>query len=144
MDSHVAEIVVSVLFAGAVNWIVTQVLVVAGLFEECREWVVTRGKSLTGRWGLPGKKLAYFVKCPLCVGVWIGFAQAGIMPGPVHLSGWMAWADWIVNGLLYKAVGHLFFQINGWFHAKIELMNAQAKVAEAVVKPKEGQKLTAA
>ena len=132
MGSYVAASVALVLFAGLLNWIITQILVAGGLFHEYREWVGRHGKRIALRRPILGNKLAYFVSCPLCVGTWIGFAQGVVMPGPLQLIGWMSWFNWAANGLVYKAVGHLFFQLNGWFHSRIELMNSETKATQIV------------
>lgn len=120
-----------VLFLGGVNWIATEIVVTSVIFEDAREVVDKFGKWVRKRFPRTGRKVCYFLKCALCVGVWIGFIEAAAFGGPLHPHGtWAVWAAFIANGLLYKAPGHLLLQINGWFHNRVELMKWQALLAK--------------
>jgi|GEM_PF-3713904 len=131
VDSHGALQTLSfVFFLGAVNWIVTLMLVSALIFEDLRELFDKLGKRVEKRHPRVGRKISDFFKCALCVGVWIGFIQAGLFGGPLRLEGGWAWATFIANGLLYKAVGHLLLQVNAWFHGRVELLKWLARCAE--------------
>ncbi len=120
-----------VLFLGGVNWMATEIVVTSVIFEDVRRAVDRFGKHIGRRFPQVGKKLCYFVKCALCVGVWIGFIEAFAFGGPLHPHGiWAAWAAFIANGLLYKAPGHLLLQVNAWFHHRVELTKWQADLAK--------------
>ena len=93
-----------VVWAGLVNWIATTILVEGELFRPVRErvggWVPpTNPFSFFGGgyWRRP--KVAYLVQCHLCTGTWVGFVLALVVPGPFEF--------FVLDGLLYKAVGHL-------------------------------------
>jgi len=79
-----------------------------------------------------GPRLKYLPTCPMCMGVWIGFTQAGVFGGPLDVN--ISWAPWIANvsmsivanGLLFKAVGHFFIQLGAILHHTAEFMKARA------------------
>lgn len=123
-----------VLFLGAVNWVATEIVVTSVIFEDVRKLVDKLGRRIETRFPRAGSKVRYFVKCPLCVGVWIGFVEAAAFGGPLHPHGiWAVWAAFVANGLLYKAPGHLLLQVNAWFHHRVELTKQQASLAELEV-----------
>ena len=139
MDSNVAESLSVLLYASLINWVATYILVSGVIFEDYRNWVKGIAKRIQRRAPRTGKQLAYLVSCALCMGTWVGFALAVVLPGPVHprhpwwAPSWMiATVAIILNGLLYKAVGHLFLQVNGWFHSRIELMNSETKANRVI------------
>lgn len=93
------------LYAGLVCWLVTTILVEGELLRPLREaaggWVPPY--ELLGMADLPGfwrrPKIAYLIQCHLCTGTWVGLLLGLVVPGPLSLR--------LLNGLLYKAVGHL-------------------------------------
>lgn len=119
-----------VIYAGLINWLVTTIFVESTLFAPYRDYFVQRGLRVwigdeklprnvvpqgytpeqleTARvepdryWG----KLAQFVTCHMCTGVWVGLAEALYFGGPLH-----GWAAVVANALLYKAVGHLVLEL---------------------------------
>lgn len=120
-----------VAFLGLVNWIATEVIVTSVIFKDVREVMDRLGKRVSQRSPRLGEKICYFLKCALCVGVWVGFIQAAFFSGPLQLEGWWSWATFIANGLLFKGAGHLFLQVNGWFHNRIELMKSQVQAIKS-------------
>lgn len=118
-----------ILALGAVNWIATEIIASSVIFKDVREAVDKVGERIVGRFPRIGEKVCYFLKCALCVGVWIGFAEAAVFGGPLHPEGMWAWSAFIANGLLYKAPGHLLLQINAWFHNRVELLKHLAEAA---------------
>jgi len=120
-----------VLFLGAVNWVTTEIVVTSVIFKDLRDAADKLGTRIKKRYPRIGEKVCYFLKCALCVGVWIGFIEAAAFGGPLHPHGeWAAWATFLANGLLYKAPGHLLLQLNGWFHNRVELLKWQAEAAK--------------
>ena len=124
-----------VIYAGLINWIVTTIFVESKLFEPWRTWVIHEAYQirygdewhhignkhwfefpiettqeqadavqpvLRGPWA----KVAQLVTCQLCTRVWVGFALALYLSGPIH--GVFAIP---ANGLLYAAVGHFLFEL---------------------------------
>lgn len=110
-----------ILIAGALNWFTTLVLVEGFIFKKRRERVKFQARRLA-KWclkcpspgfmrrnlGATAQKMVYFVECHLCMGTWVGFVLASFMPVPVHIPAWGATT--IVNGLLFKAVGHMILE----------------------------------
>lgn len=120
-----------VVYAGLINWIVTTIFVESHLFARPRDWVVRKGLVVvtqTGRHRMPyiwpedttaeeadaGRivpygwrgKFSQLVTCHLCVRVWVGFALALYLGGPLG-----GWAAPVANGLLYAAAGHLVLEL---------------------------------
>jgi len=120
-----------VLFLGLVNWVATEIVVTSIIFKDIREWTDNLGMRLKKRHPRTGEKLCYFLKCALCVGVWIGFVEALVFDGPLHSQlTWIGWAAFVANGLLYKGVGHLLLQVNAWFHHRIDLMKVDVQMKQ--------------
>lgn len=120
-----------VLFLGAVNWVTTEIVVTSVIFKDVREAADKLGTRIKQKHPRIGEKVCYFLKCALCVGVWIGFIEAAAFGGPLHPHGvWAAWAAFVANGLLYKAPGHLLLQLNGLFHNLVELLKWRADAAK--------------
>src|SRR5690348_6181589 len=83
--SQVALYMVLILAAGVANYIATWVIVLGAIFAEIRDWVEKRCVCVQKRCEKRNQtfctrttrfvagKVMYFVKCPLCVGVWVGF-----------------------------------------------------------------------
>lgn len=86
----------TVVFGGLVNWLATYIWVEGEVFREVREFADKH---------LP-PKLRYLFHCPLCAGTWVGFLEAALIPGP--FTGPIAL---FLNGLLYKAAGHLILEV---------------------------------
>lgn len=66
---------------------------------EQAPWSIIRRESGLFKW------LDFLLCCPLCVGVWVGIAEAiyvQVRPGV---------AGFIFSALLYKAVGHLILEL---------------------------------
>ena len=102
----------TVLFAGLVNWLATLIIVESFVFEPVRSWV---------RQGWPGSKLDYLMSCHLCMGTWAGLILALVVPGPfTHPT-----LFWFLNGLLYKAVGHIVLEITAILKHINSLLNAR-------------------
>lgn len=125
-----------VLWAGLINWLVTTIITESTLFSPLRLWLIFRStaimtpdglkhvgreayswpedttsadvdaamanKIVHGRW----KKPTQLLTCQLCTRVWIGFALALYLGGPIGGFFWV-----IANGLLYAAVGHLLYSL---------------------------------
>lgn len=80
------------------NWLATYILCEGHIFEGSRNWIESH---------LP-EKMAYLCRCQLCMGTWVGFAEALIISHqPFH--GWYAI---IASGLVFKAFGHAFLVIH--------------------------------
>lgn len=109
----------TVLFLGLVNWIATIIIVESVIFEDVREWVQRRGKLMEATRPRAGRKVGYVLTCALCVGTWVGFVEALCFGGPLRFGV----LSFIANGLLFKALGHLFLQVNALAHHKIEEMS---------------------
>ena len=120
----------SVLFLGGVNWVATEIIVTSVIFEDVREAVIKLGARVEERHPRIGRKVSYFCKCALCVGIWIGFAEAIVLGGPLHPGGIWAWSAFIVNGLIYKFVGHLLLQVNAAFHNAVELLQQHVRLTK--------------
>lgn len=105
-----------VIFLGLVNWIATIIITESVIFEDVRSVVTSRADCIGRRHPSIGRKLRYFVTCALCMGTWVGFIQAICFGGPLEFG----YLSFVANGLLYKAIGHLFLQINAWFHVTIQ------------------------
>lgn len=124
----------TVVALGLVNWLVTTILVESELFKPLRRWVRARyefhrfGPRRAERsawWDLDldrnldrpfharrtalWHKVDYLVGCHLCAGTWIGIALAGIAGGP-----FAGVVGIILNGLLYKAIGHLTLETSAF------------------------------
>lgn len=154
---QVALYVVLILAAGVANYIATWVIVLGAIFAELRDWVERRCLCIQTRCDKRGRtlctrttrflagKVMYLVKCPLCVGVWVGFVQAVILPIPFATSLFgtvpvlSSSAAVIVNGLVFKGIGHGLFELvsvwrnrNAQLEAQTRLANEQAKLAGAI------------
>jgi hypothetical protein len=118
--------IVVLIAAGLINFIATLVIVDSFLFKSVRDagqkfgcWLQRHG------WLFAGKHIVYFVTCPLCVGIWIGFAQTLVLP-PVFQA--PVWISWLINGLLFKGLGHVVYQVNAWFHVRIAFINRETEM----------------
>lgn len=99
------------LYAGLVVWLVTLILVEGEIFRPVREllsgYVPAHWVDATPRFKISEynrrPKLAYLVGCHLCTGTWVGLGVAFLIPGPLpHV---------VLNGLLYKAIGHVVLEV---------------------------------
>ena len=116
--------------AGLVNWLATTILVEAKLLEPVRCWVAGRTPAAEAGWqhddyGDPiplswqdarpeyirRPKLAYLVGCHLCTGTWVGLAMAGFVAGPFTAAVSFPPAAFVLNGLLFKALGHSILHV---------------------------------
>jgi len=98
---------VTVLYGGLIVWLATLIIVESFIFQPLRDWLETRYwlKRSTGRRTAPyWQKLAYLIRCQLCMGTWVGWVVAAFIPGPLPLF-------W--TGLLYKAVAHCILEVTG-------------------------------
>ena len=119
-------------FASLINWLVTTIFVESSLFAPMRDKVLRMGvvlKLKDGRLVSPtgqlnenltredieagqiirkwyAEKAAMLVTCIMCLGVWVGFAEALYFGGPLG-----GWAAIVANGLLYKAGGHFIYEL---------------------------------
>lgn len=132
----------NVIFAGIINWLITTIFVESTLFAPWRAWV--SGHSLRVCFGEdcyktgddievepdlvgsatlqhhgPWVKVAQLVTCHMCLGTWVGFAEAAYFGGPFH-----GWAAIIANGLLYKGIGHLVLELRP--QAWVQLLKARS------------------
>lgn len=82
----------TVLWAGLICWLVTLIIVESELFRPVRERLTEIHP-----------KLAYLSGCHLCTGTWVGIGMALIISGPFGF--------FLLNGLLFKAVGHIALEI---------------------------------
>jgi hypothetical protein len=118
---------------GFVCWLVTMIIVDSELVRPIRDWIdnkrtqAERDRKLwwamldgydpeddweTGLDGSPRikrriilwRKARYLVGCYLCTGVWVGLILSALTLGIAPLGGGVL--GWLLNGLLYKAVGH--------------------------------------
>lgn len=109
----------TVVFLGLVNWIATIIIVESVIFEDVRSFIQRRGKLLEATRPALGRKLGYVITCALCTGTWVGFVEALCFGGPLRFGV----LSFIANGLLFKAIGHLFLQVNAFAHARIAYDN---------------------
>ena len=119
-------------FASLINWLATTIFVESSLFAPLRDRVMRWGVVLVlkdGRTVSPtgqlndsltredieagqiirkwyAEKAAMLVTCIMCLGVWVGFAEALYFGGPLG-----GWAAIVANGLLYKAGGHFIYEL---------------------------------
>lgn len=108
---------------GLANWLGTLLITDSKLFQPLRIWVggwpeyfAIKWMDSTRRWQEAfyygacwvSKKLSMLITCPLCTGVWVGFALAVWAP-PVFGTDVLAF---ILTGLVIKALGH--FILTGW------------------------------
>lgn len=106
----------TVLYLGLINWIATIIIVESVLFEDVRGWIQRRGKLLEETRPAVGRKVSYVITCALCTGTWIGFVEALCFGGPLSFG----ILSFIANGLLFKALGHLFLQVNALAHHRVQ------------------------
>lgn len=79
-----------VLLLGVVNWIATKILIEGHIFEPVRQQVAR----------VPG--FSKFPTCALCVGTWVGIAEAAVFGGPLAgMTGFVA------NALVFKGLGEV-------------------------------------
>ena len=122
-----------VVFASLINWIATTILVESSLFAPVRDRVlrmgvhiVVKGRKLPPSGKIPddltradveagemhrawwAMKLAQLVTCIMCLGVWVGFAEAIYFRAYGPFYGVFAI---IANGLLFKAGGHCVYEL---------------------------------
>lgn len=116
----------TVLFLGLVNWIATIIITESVIFEDVRAYVERRGKLLEATHPRAGRKLSYFVTCALCMGTWVGLVEALCFGGPLSFG----ILSFVANGLLFKALGHLFLQVNALAHHKVQWMSDTHEVWE--------------
>lgn len=133
---------VFVLLHSAVNALVTWILVESFLFKglqtKIRNWGCRKAQPRLDarKGGGVGEKLAYLVSCPLCLGVWVGFAQAWYFGGP--FSAKLAVVTIAYNGLVFKAFGHVFYQLLAALHFANSWLCEQARSAKAANRAEEG------
>lgn len=127
-------------FAGAVCWLATLILVEGVIFQGCREWLkvkcdrirercLDRDNEVRGTWmarnaHAAAGKIGYLVTCHLCAGTWVGIALTPFAHGPFHSTIFGVTA--LLNGLLYKAMGHLFLEIQAVLMTRSAWQKAQA------------------
>jgi hypothetical protein len=108
---------------GLVCWLATLVLVDGFVFATPRRAVKDGGERLEAFGGRlvdagrrvrcgrvcreVGGKIAYLPYCQLCTGVWVGLALAVAVPGPLAGQPFGV----LLDGLLYKAVGHIVLEL---------------------------------
>ncbi|RJQ55647.1 MAG: hypothetical protein C4521_01910 [Actinobacteria bacterium] len=100
-----------VILVGIVNWWLTTLFVDSLFFEGWRRWVERHFGEHS--------KITYLIHCHMCLGTWVGLGLAVFIPGPLLWEvriGWHGVLDyltlsWLLNGLLYKGVGHLFLEV---------------------------------
>lgn len=120
------------IYAGLVVWLITVIITESFLFEKVRAWAAQK----TTVWPIPSPHdlarvnceagggmdavrdflhpprrphLAYLVECHLCCGVWVGFVVASALAIFAGSSG--PTDNIILDGLLFKAIGHLTFAV---------------------------------
>jgi hypothetical protein len=90
---------VNVLWLGLANWMAAYIITQGAVFQPVRD-LVHRHTHHRPR----AHHLSYLTACFLCAGVWVGFAEAAVFGGPFR-----GWAAIIINGLVYKAIGHAVY-----------------------------------
>lgn len=116
------------LCAGLVCWMVTTIIVEAELTKGPREWlenhhfrhqkVIGMKQSTKVPWmrepilmetrrSRIWFKIGYLAHCHLCAGVWVGILLALFIPGPFNGVVTPVAVAVVLNGLTYKAIGHL-------------------------------------
>ncbi len=143
-----------VLFAALINWIVTTIFCESKLFMPFRNWVYHNSWYCTWEgkrhkcggkhmftfpdgtteeeaaahpaymWG-PWAKATQLVTCQLCTRVWVGFALAAYLGGPLG-----GWASTIANGLLTPTLKIKRKMVDAMFSERYE---AWSRVGEIVV-----------
>lgn len=106
--------------AGLVNWLVTTIVVESELARPLRDCVADRRER--SRWVEAfGRRMRtpdaadrgvwrwadYLLRCHLCVGVWVAFAEVAWL-GPLVGHGV---AGFIFSAMLVKAIGHLVLEV---------------------------------
>lgn len=125
---------------GPINWIATAIFVDNKLFEEVRTAIQRLGKWCENRGHhILADKLDYLPNCPMCMGVWIGLGLAGVLelfglPLPVASSFWPL--NVLLNGLLIKAIGHLYYQLSALVHWSAEHQKARALAEQPAASPR--------
>lgn len=82
---------------GLANWIATTIITEGAICAPLRKWVVhhiPRGR--------------YFVRCALCVGTWIAFAEVAVTPWRPLGPGLVGF---VLAALVVKAFGHLVLEL---------------------------------
>lgn len=69
--------------------------------DAARAWAMQIEPVIAGPW----VKAAQLVTCIMCLGTWVGFAEALVFGGP-----FIGWYAVIANGLLFKAGGHFIYE----------------------------------
>lgn len=90
-------------YAGLINWIVTTIIVEGTVFQDARDAL--------DRLPIPPKYKELW-HCHLCTGTWVGFGLAMFLGGPLA-TGLSPILDVLLNGFLYKAVGHVILEVTG-------------------------------
>lgn len=104
-----------VIYCGLINWLATWIICEGKVFEDVREWLKKRfGEE---------SKWAYLSTCHLCAGTWVGLGLSILLPGPLVAR--TPIASWMLNGLLYKAVGHLILEMASYARFSVALKSAQ-------------------
>lgn len=113
-----------VLALGLVVWLATTIIVEGVVFDRPRNWLGEKAKTNgVAHW------FHELLTCHLCTGVWVGFALAIVAGGPFP-----EWWGVIVNGLLYKAVGHLILQLSMLAHwSSVRLRTPPRPMAQKIV-----------
>jgi hypothetical protein len=102
----------TVLFASLVNWLITYILVEGSIFQTPRRWAKRHAPD----------KLAELATCQLCAGVWVGFGQGLLIRGPL--------GHFILDGLLYKAGGHLVLEVASLLRHSVGILAAYRKTVD--------------
>lgn len=126
---------------GLGNWIATEIFVASVICEDLREWGVKFGQRVEAKLPRLGRKIVYFTRCALCVGIWIGFAQAAVFGGPFRpQGGWFNWtACFVANALACKGIGHLLLQLNAVAHHYVQLLTWRTRRTEWEAKEKKAE-----
>lgn len=115
-----------VLYAGLVNWLATWIIVESKLFEGVREWVQKKAGEES--------KLAYLTTCHLCAGTWVGLALSTVLTGPLApttaLSMLNAVLTVLLNGLLFKSVGHLLLEVATFARHSVAIREQQVELTK--------------
>ena len=113
---------------GFVCWLVTTVIVESEMVRPIREWINNKYTEAYDYPEYPATvredgwkavfwyKLKYLVGCHLCTGIWVGLILAALTPWVTPIAAGAMGV--VLNGLLYKAIGHTVLVWQKYMEAK--------------------------
>lgn len=117
-----------IVLLGMANWLATLLIVESELFRPLREWIFRHWQNAirfdsdftatelmenvqvleTFHESYLWRQAKYLVNCHLCVGVWVGFAEALVLVHPLIGSGVVGI---VLTALVFKAIGHATLEV---------------------------------